>query len=253
MSDTGVFLTRGGEGLDRRGFTLAEVEKMIDAGILDRDEKFELIDGEIVPMMSPQASPHMQMKGRIARWLGAAAPQSLEVVADATLVLAEKTFLEPDILVYRADKRRRYVRADQALLAVEVVDTSRSRDLSTKAPRYGAAGVPDLWVVEIERTRHLRLPRTRERKLAQSDAGRLRGFARTAVLAGSKHSDLRLRAEVKLSNPSVLLSATAAAARASSASRRNPRSPGRRRRPCSPGLMLRATRPARRARCGRRH
>lgn len=149
MSDTGVFLTRGGEGLDRRGFTLAEVEKMIDAGILDRDEKFELIDGEIVPMMSPQASPHMQMKGRIARWLGAAAPQSLEVVADATLVLAEKTFLEPDILVYRADKRRRYVRADQALLAVEVADTSRSRDLSTKAPRYGAAGVPDLWVVEL--------------------------------------------------------------------------------------------------------
>ena len=97
MSDTGVFLTRAAEGLDRRGFTLAEVEKMIAAGILDADEKFELIDGEIVPT-SPQATPHLLMKGRIGRWLAGAAPASLDVIQDATLVLAPKTFLEPDVL-----------------------------------------------------------------------------------------------------------------------------------------------------------
>lgn len=148
MSETGVFLTRAAEGLDRRGFTLAEVEKMIAAGIIDADEKFELIDGEIVPM-GPQASPHMQMKGRIARWLGAVAPQKLEIVQDATLLLAPKTFLEPDVLVYAANPRRRYVRPDQALLVVEIADTSRARDLFTKAPRYGAAGVPELWVAEL--------------------------------------------------------------------------------------------------------
>lgn len=148
MSETGVFLTRAAEGLDRRGFSLADVEKMIAAGILDADEKFELIDGEIVPM-SPQATPHLLMKGRIGRWLAGAAPASLDVVQDATLVLAKKTFLEPDILVYRADRRRRYPRPDQVELIVEIADSSRARDLHTKAPRYGAAGVPELWVVEL--------------------------------------------------------------------------------------------------------
>lgn len=148
MSVTGVFLTRAAEGLDRRGFSLAEVEKMIEAGILDADEKFELIDGEIVPM-SPQAMPHMMMRTRIGNWLTRAAPSGLEVVQDATLVLAEKTFLEPDILVFRPDRRWRYPRPDQAALVVEIADTSRARDLHTKAPRYGAAGVPELWVVEL--------------------------------------------------------------------------------------------------------
>ena len=148
MSDTGVFLTRAAEGLDRRGFSLADVEKMIAAGILDPDEKFELIDGEIVPM-SPQATPHLLMKGRIGRWLAGAAPAALDIVQDATLVLAKKTFLEPDILVHRADRRRRYPRPDQVELIVEIADSSRARDLHTKAPRYGAAGVPELWVVEL--------------------------------------------------------------------------------------------------------
>lgn len=148
MNDTGVFLTRAAEGLDRRGFTLAEVEKMIEAGILDADEKFELIDGEIVPM-SPQATPHLLMKARIARWLAGIAPASVDIVQDATLVLADQTFVEPDILVLNPDRSRRYPEADQARLVVEIADSSRARDLFTKAPRYGAAGVPELWVAEL--------------------------------------------------------------------------------------------------------
>ena len=39
-----IFLTRAAEGLDRRGFTLDEIEKMMAAGVIDSDEKFELID-----------------------------------------------------------------------------------------------------------------------------------------------------------------------------------------------------------------
>lgn len=148
MNDPGVFLTRAAEGLDRRGFTLADIEKMIEVGILDRDERFELIDGEIVPM-SLQATPHLLMKARIARWLAEAAPKSLDVIQDATLVLADQTFLEPDVLVMTPDRARRYPQPDQASLVVEVADSSRSRDLFTKAPRYGAAGVPELWVVEL--------------------------------------------------------------------------------------------------------
>ena len=143
-----IFLTRAAEGLDRRGFSLAEVEKMIAAGVIDPDERFELIEGEIVPM-NPQAMPHLLMKGRLGLALANARGAGVDVVQDATVVLGERSFFDADILVFRANKVRRYIQSADVLLAVEVAESSRARDLFTKAPRYGATGVPELWVVEL--------------------------------------------------------------------------------------------------------
>ena len=142
-----IFLTRAAEGLDRRGFTLEEVEKMIAAGVIDPDERFELIEGEIVPM-NPQAMPHLNMKARLARALLITRPSEIDIAQDATVVLGERSFFDADILAYRASPRR-YVEPSDVLLAVEVAESSRSCDLFTKAPRYGAAGVAELWVVEL--------------------------------------------------------------------------------------------------------
>ena len=49
-------VTRAAEGFDRRSFTVAEILRMQDAGIIGEDENFELIEGEIVPM---QAKTHV--------------------------------------------------------------------------------------------------------------------------------------------------------------------------------------------------
>ena len=155
MSDTGVLRTRAAEGLDRRAFSMADVEKMIEAGVLDPDERFELIDGEIVPMNS-QAMPHMLMRSRITNWLVKLAPAGVEVVTEATLLLGDNTFFETDVLAFTLDTTHRYVAPGLVHLAVEVADTSRARDLFAKAPRYGAADVPELWVVELnERTTYV--------------------------------------------------------------------------------------------------
>ena len=45
------------EGLSRRRWTVADIIRMQDSGIIDRRERFELIDGEIVPMAS-KGVPH---------------------------------------------------------------------------------------------------------------------------------------------------------------------------------------------------
>jgi len=44
-----VAWTQAAEGVPRRAFTVGDVRRMIDAGVLGEDEKFELIEGEIVP------------------------------------------------------------------------------------------------------------------------------------------------------------------------------------------------------------
>jgi hypothetical protein len=49
-------VTRAAEGFDRRAFTVDEVLRMQEAGIISEDENFELIEGEIVPM---RAKPHV--------------------------------------------------------------------------------------------------------------------------------------------------------------------------------------------------
>ncbi|HEY1750288.1 MAG TPA: Uma2 family endonuclease [Caulobacteraceae bacterium] len=148
MGVEATFVTRAAEGLDRRGFTLDEVEKMVAAGVIDPDEKFELIDGEIVPM-NAQALPHVQMKARLARALLSGCPADIDVGQDATVILGPRTFFDPDVLAFRADKSHQYIEPSDVLLAVEIAETSRARDLFTKAPRYGAVGVPELWVVEL--------------------------------------------------------------------------------------------------------
>ena len=161
MGTVSSFRTRAAEGLDRRGFSIAEIEAMIAAGVLDDDEKFELIEGEIVPM-GPQALPHVLMKGAIGRALVTACPPEIWVVQDATLLLDGKSFFEPDVLVFRPNREHRYVEPEDVLLAVEVADTSRVRDLVTKPPRYGTAGVTEMWVVELneQRTYVFRRPGT---------------------------------------------------------------------------------------------
>jgi len=148
MGEEPIFLTRAAEGLDRRGFSLDEVEKMIAAGVIDADERFELIEGEIVPM-NPQAMPHLTMKARLARALLSTCPPDIDIAQDATVLLGERSFFDADILAFRAHLSRRYVLPEDVLLAVEIADTSHARDLHTKAPRYGAAGVAELWVVEL--------------------------------------------------------------------------------------------------------
>jgi Uma2 family endonuclease len=67
--------TTAAEGLPRRRFTVAELERMAAAGILDEDERIELIGGEIVPM-SPKGNQHEVVKialtihwaRRLQRW-----------------------------------------------------------------------------------------------------------------------------------------------------------------------------------------
>ena len=43
-----VAVTTAAEGFPRRAFTVEDIGRMIDAGILGEDEKFELVEGEIV-------------------------------------------------------------------------------------------------------------------------------------------------------------------------------------------------------------
>lgn len=49
------------EGLPRRRFTVADVTRMVEVGLIDPDERLEVLDGVIVPM-SPNGDRHEAIK-----------------------------------------------------------------------------------------------------------------------------------------------------------------------------------------------
>src|SRR5271170_2394351 len=92
-------ITRAAEGLPRRRFTVAEVEAMVEAGIIDEDERVELIGGELVPM-SPGGSRHELVKSALNfRWCRVC-PEAYRVTPKTMFRLSEDTYLEPDFVIY---------------------------------------------------------------------------------------------------------------------------------------------------------
>jgi len=149
-------LTRGAEGLDRRAFTVDEIERLTSAGILDRDEGFELIAGEIVPT-SPELRRHAVMKRRLASWFTRRVESPREVGSGVSVQLATDALLQPDVVVLEGVGRGKFLSVGSALLVIEVADLTLHRDLGSKARDYAQAGLGELWVVDLEaRVTHVR-------------------------------------------------------------------------------------------------
>jgi Uma2 family endonuclease len=91
-------VTSAAEGLPRRRFTVAEVEAMVAAGVMEEDERVELIGGELVPM-SPKGNHHEVLKTALLRRWYRLAPDHLDLTPETTFRLSEDTYLEPDGII----------------------------------------------------------------------------------------------------------------------------------------------------------
>jgi Uma2 family endonuclease len=145
-------VTRAAEGFDRRSFTVAEILRMQDAGILSEDEDFELIEGEIVPM---HAKTHMHelIKSSLNISIVRALPAHLWLGVETTIYLSANTFVEPDLVIYPRGIKLEDVKGSDILLAIEVAVTSLAYDRGLKARLYALHGVNELWVIDAERRR----------------------------------------------------------------------------------------------------
>lgn len=144
-----VIATRAAEGFPRRSFTVAEIRAMVDAGIIAEDENFELIDGEVVPM-SPKGNQHEVVKAALNRLLARQSPDELRLAVETSLYLDDRTFLEPDFILYPIRILPEDVKGTDVLLAIEVAASSMKYDRGLKARIYARHGVRELWVVDAE-------------------------------------------------------------------------------------------------------
>lgn len=145
-------VTRAAEGFDRRLFTVDEILRMQEAGIISEDENFELVEGEIVPM---QAKNHFHelVKSTLNLSFARALPDRLWLGIESSIYLSERTFLEPDLSIYPRGMRLETVKGPDVILAVEVSVSTLAYDRGLKAQIYAKYGVQELWVIDVEARR----------------------------------------------------------------------------------------------------
>jgi Uma2 family endonuclease len=136
----------------RRLWTVAEYQRMVETGILTREDHVELIHGEIV-QMTPIGNRHFAAVAALHALFVERLGRGAVVSSQGSLPLPPDSMPEPDVMVLkpRADfYRETWVRDEDVLLLVEVAETSLRYDRLVKIPLYAAAGIREAWVVDVE-------------------------------------------------------------------------------------------------------
>jgi Uma2 family endonuclease len=152
-----VVVTRGAttaaEGFPRRAFSVDDVQRMIDAGVIGEDEKFELIEGEIVVMAAKHVG-HDRIKHKLNAILSRHAPEGVFVAIEGTLQLAKDILVEPDIAIISQSmfdvdpKTFAQPRAGDVRLLIEVAASSLKYDRGVKARLYARHGIQEFWIID---------------------------------------------------------------------------------------------------------
>ena len=139
--------------LNRYRFTRADYHRMAQTGILAPDARVELIDGEIIKT-SPIGNRHKAAVNRLNHLFLPLSLGAAIVQIQSSIALGGNGEPEPDValLRYRDDFYSTAPATEEAvLLLVEVAESSEEYDRRTKAPLYARYGIPELWIVNLNR------------------------------------------------------------------------------------------------------
>jgi Uma2 family endonuclease len=142
----------------------------------------ELVEG-IIYDKPPQSPRHVMVIHLAAEALRPAFP-SCYLRLQAPLSLSERSAPEPDVAVVAGSPRdHSAAHPSTALLVVEVADSSLLHDRKRKLPVYAAAGIAEVWILDLKR-KALEVYRDRGKDAYRSKTV-LRAGASVSPLAGS--------------------------------------------------------------------
>lgn len=153
-----VHVVQGSDGLARRAFSADDLRRMLETGIMEEGEPFELIEGELV-FMNAQGFAHDRIKTALGRKLGRFLPEDFFVGIEVSVQLSGSSIVQPDIVVAPDNAVARTaegfltIPAAQLLLVVEVASSSLSFDRGRKAALYAREGIAEYWVIDANKRR----------------------------------------------------------------------------------------------------
>ena len=132
-------------------WTREKYERATELGLLGPDDRVELIEGEIVQKM-PQNSPHSTALSLTLEALRVAFPVGFVVRPQLPLNVGTLSQPEPDLAVVVGSARdygSAQPNAENAVLVVEISDSTLLPDQTTKAALYARAGIGEYWIVNL--------------------------------------------------------------------------------------------------------
>lgn len=152
------------ETRERRRFTVGEVARMVETGVLREGEPVELLEGELIVV--PQQGPEHASRVAAIGALLARRYTERSVRCQLPLEVGVDSLPEPDAAVMRGTDdayATRHPRGDEAVLVIEVARSSQAVDRA-KARLYAKAGVPVYWLLDL-------VARRLEERTEPNDAG----------------------------------------------------------------------------------
>jgi Uma2 family endonuclease len=135
----------------RRRFTIHDYHRMGEVGILHEDERIELIDGEIV-MLEAISPKHAGCVNALSHHAVMALSDRFIVSVQNPVQLSMLHEPQPDLAILRKgiSYDERLPTAEDVLLSIEVADTTLNYDRRVKLPLYARAGIPEVWLVDLQ-------------------------------------------------------------------------------------------------------
>lgn len=133
-------------------WTVQDYHRMSEMGILDPDERTELINGQIV-LMAAKGTPHVTSLHLLANELRERLGNTALVRTQDPIQLDDWSEPEPDLVVARGtvlDYANRHPGPSDIELVVEVADSTLKQDCEIKDKLYAQAGIADYWVVDLK-------------------------------------------------------------------------------------------------------
>jgi Uma2 family endonuclease len=136
--------------LQKQLLTIEEFEQAWDDGAYPPDARLELIWGEVVEM-SPIGDPHFLSVMFLGDLLSELKPKGIASLQGPLRLPLQESVPQPDAVVFRRRKdfKARPPRGKDALLVVEVSDTTLAYDRDTKMRLYAQAAVLEYWLVDL--------------------------------------------------------------------------------------------------------
>jgi Uma2 family endonuclease len=135
----------------KRLISIDDYHRMAAEGLFSEDNRVELIDGEIVEMTAI-GNPHASGVRRVADLLSTALGRQVLVDTQNPLLLGEWSEPQPDLTVLprRADYYLSSApTAQDAILVVEIADSSVSYDRKVKGPLYARHEIREYWLLDL--------------------------------------------------------------------------------------------------------
>ncbi|MGE0709092.1 MAG: Uma2 family endonuclease [Planctomycetota bacterium] len=131
-----------------RPISRREFDRMVAMGLFDEDERIELLHGLLV-QMSPIGPKHNYVVRRLTEGLVLALHGRATVSPQCSFAASDDSEPLPDMAVLPlGDSKTEH--PTQALLVIEVADSSLRKDRTIKRELYAAAQVLEYWVVNLQ-------------------------------------------------------------------------------------------------------